>query len=56
MLHGHKFTRNKQVGEDTQITKADLNSVIKLLKTGKATGEDDISPEMLKAMNMYGVL
>ena len=27
----------------------------KSLKTGKAFGEDDIRPEMLKAMNMYGV-
>ena len=34
---------------------ADVNAVIKSLKTGKAPGEDDIRPEMLKAMNMYGV-
>ena len=44
----------EQVGEDIQITKADVNAVIKSLKTGKAPGEDDIRPEMLKAMN-YGV-
>ena len=29
--------------------------LIKLLKTEKAPGENDIGPEMLKAMNMFGV-
>ena len=46
----------EQVEEDIQITEADVNAVIKLLKTGKAPGEDDIRPEMLKVMNMPGVL
>ena len=32
-----------------------MNAVIKSLKTEKAHGEDDIRPEMLKAMNMRGV-
>ena len=32
-----------------------MNAVITSLKTGKAAGEDDIRPEMLKAMNVYGV-
>ena len=45
----------EQVGEDVQITEADVNAVIKSLKTGKVPREDDIRPEMLKAMNMYGV-
>ena len=46
----------EQVGEDTQITAADLNTELnKSLKTGNALCEDDIRPEMLKAMNMYGV-
>ena len=45
----------KQVKEDIQITEADVNAVIKSLKTGKAPGEDDIRPEMLKAMNIYCV-
>ena len=44
----------EQVGEDIQITETDVNAVIKSLKTGKAPGED-IRPEMLKAMDMYGV-
>ena len=45
----------EQVKKDIQITEADVNAVIKSFKTGKAPGEDDIRPEMLKAMNMYGV-
>ena len=45
----------EQVGEDIQTTEADVNAVIKSLKTGKAPGEDDNRPEMLKAMNTYGV-
>ena len=45
----------EQVGEDIQIAEADVNTVIKSLKTGKAPGKDDIRPEMLKAMNIYGV-
>ena len=45
----------ESAGEDIQIIEVDVNAVIKLLKTGKAPGEDDIRPEMLKAMNIYGV-
>ena len=47
---------DEQVGEDIQITVTDVNAVIKSLKTGKAPGEDDIRPEMLKAMKVYSVL
>ena len=43
----------EQVGEDIQITETDVNAVIKSLKIGKAPGEDDIRPEMLKAMNEH---
>ena len=43
----------EQVGEDIQITEVDVNAVIKSLKTGKAPGEDDIRPEMLKAMSIW---
>ena len=39
----------EQIGKDIQITEAELNAVIKSLKTGKAPGKDDIRPEILKA-------
>ena len=42
----------EQVGKDIQITEAEVNAVINSLKTEKAPGEDDIRPELLKAMNM----
>ena len=45
----------KQVGEDVHITEADVNAVIKSMKTGKAPGEDDIRLKVLKAMNTYSV-
>ena len=44
----------EEVGEDIQIAQAVVNAVITSLKTEKAPGENDIRPEMLKAMNMYG--
>ena len=45
----------EQVREGIQITEADVNLVIKSLKTGKAPGGDDIRPKMLQAMNVNGV-
>ena len=45
----------EQVGEDIHVTKADVNAVIKSLKAAKSSNEDDIKPEMLKAMSMSGV-
>ena len=45
----------EHIEKDIQITETDLHVVIKSLKTGKASGEDDITPEMLKAMNVNGV-
>ena len=50
ILHRQKVTRNR-LGK---MFRLDVNAVIKSLETGKALGED-IRPEMLKAMNMYGV-
>ena len=44
----------EQVEKDIWITEADVNAVIKSLKTGKAPGGDDIRPEMLKAINVCG--
>ena len=56
MLHATPIQiHEEQVGEDIHITEADVNAVIKSLKTGKAPGEDDFRPEKLKAMNIYGV-
>ena len=45
----------EQIVEDSQITEADVNAVIKSLKTGKVPGENDIKHEMLQGMKMYGV-
>ena len=38
----------EQVGEDIQITEANVNAVTTSLKIGKTPGEDDIRREMLK--------
>ena len=45
----------EHIEENIQTTKTDLHAVIKSLKTGRAPGEDDIEPEMLKAINVCGV-
>ena len=45
----------ERIEEDIQITETDVHAVITSVKTGKAPGGDDIRPEMLKAINVYGV-
>ena len=48
----HLETSEEQIGEEIHLTEA----AIKSLKTGKAFGEDDIRPKMLKVMNNFGFL
>ena len=43
----------EEIGEKIHLTKADVSTAIKSLKAGKAFGEDNIQPEMLKAMNNF---
>ena len=43
---------SRQAGEIIQITEADVNAVFTTMKVRKAFGEDDIRPEVLKAMNV----
>ena len=48
-------TSGEQIGEEIHLTEAEMSAVIKSLKAGKAPGEDDIQPEMLKTMNKFAV-
>jgi len=43
-------------GEEEVFTAREVVAVIGQLKSGKAAGEDEISPEMLKALNSKGIL
>ena len=51
----HLKTFEEQIGEETHLTKTKVSTAIKSLKAGKAPDEDDISPEMLKAINNFAV-
>ena len=44
------------VGEEEVFTAAEVATVIKEIKSGEAAGEDEIRPEMLKALNGEGIL
>ena len=44
------------LGEDEVFTAAEVATVIKGIKSGKAAGEDEIRPEMLKALTGEGIL
>ena len=44
------------LGEDEVLTAAEVARAIKRIKSGKAAGEDEIRPEMLKALTAEGIL
>ena len=48
-------TSEEQIGEEIRLTEAELTTAIKFLKAGEAPGKDDMRPEMLKAMNNFGI-
>ena len=49
-------TQEIHFGEEAVLTASEVSTAIKALKSGKAAGEDEIRPEMLKALNREGVL
>ena len=44
------------LGEDEVFTAAEVATAIKGIKSGKVSGEDEIRPEMLKALTREGIL
>ena len=44
------------LGEDKVFTAAEVATAVKGIKSGKAAGEDEIRPEMLKALTGEGIL
>ena len=44
------------LGEDEVFTAAEVATAIKGIKSGKAAGQDEIRPEMLKALTGEGIL
>ena len=49
----HKVTH---LGDDEVFTAVEVATVIKRIKSGKAAGEDEIRPEMLKVLTGEGIL
>ena len=52
----HLETSQEQIDEEIYLTEPEVGTGIKSLKAGMVSGEDDIRPEMLKAMNNFGFL
>ena len=46
----------RHLGEEEIFTAAEVATAIKKIKSGKAAGEDEIRPEMLKALTGEGIL
>ena len=44
------------LGKEEVFTAAEVATAIKRIKSGKAAGEDEIRPEMLKALTGEGIL
>ena len=49
-------TQTIHFGEQSNLTEAEVTQAVRSLKAGKATGCDDIRPEMLKDMDLGGIL